>query len=139
MPFSFGEFITGLKQAFTYGVPKSISTHGADIDRLIDILHWFMAVLFVSWGIYLIYVMIKFRDRPGHVADTKDRHFSLPKFVEIGVVVVEVVLLVFFSGPIWARVKTDLPSGKCHGHSRDGRAVRLELSLSRPRRQVRNP
>lgn len=109
MPFSFGEFINGLKQAFTYGVPKSISTHGAEVDNLISILHWFMLVLFVGWGIYLAYCLIKFRAREGRVADTSHKHFTLPKYVEIGIVIFEAFLLIGLSGPIWARVKNDLP------------------------------
>jgi cytochrome c oxidase subunit 2 len=109
MPSSFGDFINGLKTAFMYGTPKSISTHGASVDHLIDVLHYFMIVLFVGWGIYLVYCMIRFRDRQGHTADTSAKHFMLPKYVEIGVVLFEAFLLIFLSGPIWARVKTELP------------------------------
>ena len=60
-------------------LPLDISTHGAGIDRLIVYVHIFMVVLFVGWGIYLLYCLIKFRERPGHTAQLDDKHFSLPK------------------------------------------------------------
>jgi cytochrome c oxidase subunit II len=109
MDFSFATFFPALKEAFFYGLPKNISTHGAEIDRLMAILHWFMLLLFVGWGIYLVYVLIKFRERAGHTSDPTPRHFSIPKYIEVGIVLVELFLLVALSGPIWARVKNDLP------------------------------
>ncbi|MFM8316465.1 MAG: hypothetical protein ACKOA8_19465, partial [Deltaproteobacteria bacterium] len=75
-----------------YGVwlPPNISTHGADIDNLISTLHWFMAVLFIGWGIYLVYCLVKFRERPGHEADVEGKtHFVLPKYIEIGIIIIE--------------------------------------------------
>ena len=50
-------------------LPPLASKHGGDIDLLIDVLHWFMGVLFVGWGIFLVYCLVRFRQRPGHVAD----------------------------------------------------------------------
>lgn len=94
---------------YGYWLPPNYSTHGAGIDQLISVLHWFMLVLFVGWGIYLVYCLIKFRERPGHQADLTPHHFPFPKYVEVAIVLVEVGLLVFFSYPIWARVKSDFP------------------------------
>ncbi len=37
-----------------FGLPPDISTHGYEIDRLIDFMHYFMVVLFVAWGIFMI-------------------------------------------------------------------------------------
>lgn len=97
------------KVQYGYWLPPDISTHGAGIDGLINVLHWFMLVLFVGWGLYLVYCLFKFRERPGHKADLGHHSFPIPKYVEIGVVLVEVALLVFFSYPIWARYKSDFP------------------------------
>lgn len=95
---------------YGFWLPPNISTHGADIDNLIATLHWFMAVLFIGWGIYLVYCLVRFRARPGHEADIKgDAHFVLPKYIEIGIILIEACLLIFFSAPIWARVKKDFP------------------------------
>lgn len=95
---------------YGFWLPPNISTHGAEIDNLISAVHWFMAVLFIGWGLYLVYCLFKFRERPGHEADvTGNAHFALPKYIEIGIIVIEACLLIFFSAPIWARVKQDFP------------------------------
>ncbi len=61
-------------------LPIDISTHGAAVDRLIIVVHIFMAVLFVGWGIYFIYCLIRFRERPGHTPDHTVRHFLVADF-----------------------------------------------------------
>lgn len=95
---------------YGFWLPPNISTHGAEIDQLISVLHWFMAVLFIGWGIYLVYCLVRFRERPGHEANvSQDSHFVLPKYIEIGIIIIEACLLVFFSAPIWAKVKRDFP------------------------------
>lgn len=97
------------REGFEYGLPIDISTHGAAIDRLISTLHYFMAMLFIGWGIYLVYCLIRFREREGHQADVSPKHFSVPKYLEIGIVIFEACLLIFFSYPVWAKLKTDFP------------------------------
>jgi cytochrome c oxidase subunit 2 len=96
-------------RGFDYGLPSDVSTHGFAIDNLISTLHYFMALLFVGWGLYLVYCLVRFRERDGHEADVAPQHFSLPKYLEIGVVIFEACLLVFFSYPVWAKLKTDFP------------------------------
>ncbi|NBX93497.1 MAG: cytochrome c oxidase subunit II [Proteobacteria bacterium] len=97
------------RKGFDYGLPIDISTHGAAIDRLITTLHYFMALLFIGWGIYLVYCLVRFRDREGHQADVSEKHFGVPKYLEMGIVIFEACLLVFFSYPVWAKLKTDFP------------------------------
>jgi len=96
-------------KGFEYGLPIDISTHGSAIDRLIFTLHYFMAALFIGWGLYLVYCLIRFREREGHQADVSPKHFSVPKYLEIGIVIFEACLLIFFSYPVWAKLKTDFP------------------------------
>lgn len=94
---------------YGWGLPIDISTHGAAIDRLIYIIHIFMAILFVGWLIYLLTVLFKFRARPGHQAVYKEHHFKASSYVEIGVVLFEVVLLVGFAFPIFNHYRDVLP------------------------------
>lgn len=96
-------------KGFDYGLPVDVSTHGAQIDQLISTLHYFMATLFVGWGIYLVYCLVKFRERAGHEADVRPKNFAVPKYLEIGIVIFEACLLVFFSYPVWAKLKSDFP------------------------------
>ncbi len=93
-------------------LPLDISTHGAGIDRLIVYIHVFMVMIFVGWGIYFLYCLFRFRERPGHTAQLDEKYFSLPKYIEVGVVLIEVVLLVFFSSPVWGKYKNDFPDRK---------------------------
>ena len=45
-----------------FGLPLvNASTQGPAIDNIILIVHWLMAVLFVGWGVFFIYTLIRFR------------------------------------------------------------------------------
>lgn len=94
---------------YGFGLPINISAHGAPIDRLIVLVHIFMAVLFVGWFTYLILALVKFRERPGHKADYRERHFKLPSYLEVMVALFEFVLLIGFAFPILNQVKYDFP------------------------------
>jgi len=94
---------------YGYGLPPDISVHGPGIDQLIHILHWFMVLLFVGWGIFMVRCLIKYRQRAGHKAVHGSVKAKPAKFLEVGVVVFETVLLLGFSIPIWGSIKNDLP------------------------------
>ena len=44
-----------------FGLPVGISTVSGRIDEIIVIVHYLMLVLFVGWGAFFIYSLIKFR------------------------------------------------------------------------------
>ncbi len=90
-------------------LPADISAHGAPIDRLINIIHWFMGVLFVGWGVFFAYCLFRFRARPGHAAHYEQIKAAPSKYAEIAVVIIEAVLLIGFSMPVWAQVKNEKP------------------------------
>jgi len=94
-----------LATGFNLWLPIDISAHGAEMDNLTNFVHWFMAVLFVGWGIYFVMVLIRFRDRPGHRASTKEIKAKASKVGEVAIVIIEAVLLLAFSIPIWADVR----------------------------------
>lgn len=97
---------------YGWGLPLDISTHGGGIDFLINILQWFSAALFVGWGLYFVYCLFRFRARPGLKPEATERHFKLPKVIEIGVVIFEAGLLIFLAAPLWAKAKDDFPDEK---------------------------
>lgn len=94
---------------YGWGFPPNLSTYGAAIDHLIVVIHWFMLVLFVGWGFFLVYCLIRFRSREGHRADYQSVKSPFPKLLELGIVLFEVFLLVGLSYPIWSNYKNDLP------------------------------
>lgn len=94
---------------YGYGFPVDVSTHGYEIDRLIVIVHVFMAILFVGWLIFFVFALLRFRERPGHKAVYHTSHFKLPTYLEAAVAITEVILLFVFSIPLWYHVKKDFP------------------------------
>jgi cytochrome c oxidase subunit II len=97
---------------YGWWLPLNASETGASIDHLINALHVFMALLFIGWGIYLVYVLFRFRARSGHPAQTNSKSFRLPVWLEIAVIAVELFLLIFISSPIWFHIKQDFPAEK---------------------------
>ena len=90
-------------------LPPDISVHGHHVDRLISILHWFMGVLFVGWGIFFAYCLVRFRQREGHEAGYEQTAAKPAKYSEVAVVLFEAFVLIGMSMPVWASVKNDFP------------------------------
>ena len=88
---------------YGYWLPPDISTHGADIDRLIVILHWFMGAVFVIWSVFLAYCLVRFRARPGHQATYKLPKAWLAIVAVVAIAVFEAILDIGLSVPAWAR------------------------------------
>lgn len=96
----------------TYGrwLPPQLSEHGGKIDQLIDVLHVFMAVLFIAWGIFFMYCLFRFRAKQGHAARYEPVKGLISKYAEIGVGVFEAFLLLGLSMPVWADYKNKPPA-----------------------------
>jgi cytochrome c oxidase subunit 2 len=92
------------------GLPEPASAHAAEIDRMIVLVHWLMAVLFVGWGTFFVYTLIRFRAsrQPRAVYGGVKSHFST--YVEVGVALVEAILLVGFAIPAWANRVDNIPN-----------------------------
>ena len=94
------------------GLPSvSASTQGPQIDNIISIVHWLMLVLFVGWGAYFIFTLIKFRASKNPKADYKGVRNHYSSYIEGLVAVIEVALLFGFAFPIWASRVNDVPKG----------------------------
>ncbi len=90
------------------------SKHGLTGNQMLAIVHWFMLILFVGWTAFLFVILFKFRSKknPNAQYHGMTSHFST--HVEIGVVIVEVVLLLGFAFPFWAKRsdKAERPTGE---------------------------
>jgi cytochrome c oxidase subunit 2 len=84
------------------GLPPLATTHGGQIDNLLGWIHIFMLILFVGWGSFIAYALIRFRRSRNPVADYTGMKSHNSTYVEIGVAVVEGILLVGFAIPMWA-------------------------------------
>src|SRR5688500_15546177 len=83
------------------GLPPAASAHAAEIHQVNVLVHWLMLVLFVGWGAFFIYTLVRFRRSAHPVADHGGLKGTLSKWIEGGVLVAEVILLIFFSIPAW--------------------------------------
>jgi cytochrome c oxidase subunit 2 len=91
------------------GLPVAASQHAPDVDSLIVVVHWLMLVLFVGWGGFFVFVLFRFRKGSNPRADYHGAKGKISKMLEIGIVVVEAILLVFFAIPAWARRVSNFP------------------------------
>lgn len=90
--------------------PPNASTHGAELDYLTAIVHWFMIILFVGWGLFYLYCLFRFRKGKNPVASYAGAKGKFSTYGEAGIVLIEVVLLVLFAVPIWAKRVSAVPS-----------------------------
>src|SRR5215212_1821893 len=87
-------------------MPVDASQHGHEIDRLIAWVHWLMLILFIVWGAYFIFVLWRFNARKQPRSRYAGAETHLHSYGEAGVAIIEVVLLVGFSIPMWYRWTT---------------------------------
>jgi len=92
------------------GLPIQASTHAAELDHLTVIVHWLMAVLFIGWGAFFLFVLFRFRKGANPRADYHGAKGKISKGLEIGIVVVEAILLAFYAIPAWATRVRDFPA-----------------------------
>jgi cytochrome c oxidase subunit II len=92
-----------MKEWLDQYMPPDYSAHGADLDRLNANVHWLMLILFLGWGLVFLYMIMRFRAKSHPKAIYHGTKSHLSSYAEFGVLVVEIVLLVVFSIPLWAR------------------------------------
>src|SRR6267142_1998480 len=91
------------------GLPPLAAAHGAAIDNLIGWIHIFMLILFVGWGGFFLYAIVRFRKSRNPVADYRGVTSHRSTYLEVAVAVIEAVLLIGFAIPLWAARVEALP------------------------------
>jgi len=102
------------------GLPELASEHGAMIDHMLNAVHWFMMALFVFWTGFFFYVIFRFRSKKHPKADYHGMRSHFSTHLEFGVVIVEVVLLLGFAFPLWAKRVNAFPV--------DGRPIQVRAT-----------
>src|SRR3989338_1897112 len=92
-----------------FNLPINASSHGHEVDMIIYLVHVLMLVLFVGWAVYFIVVLVKFRKGKNPAANYRGVQSHITSWIEIGVVIVEAVLLIGFSIPFWAKQVNPFP------------------------------
>ena len=68
---------------------------------MIDVVQWFMVILFVGWTIFFGITLIRFWHRRNPKANYHGVKSHASTHLEIGVIIVEAVLLLGFAIPLW--------------------------------------
>ena len=129
------------------GLPVAGSAQAQDVDTVMVLVHWLMLVLFVGWGAFFTFVLIRFRRKANPVASYHGVRGRWSTWIEGAVLTAEVVLLVFFSIPFWSsrvnafpaerestvvRVVAEQFSWNIHYAGADGQFGRADVSLVGP-------
>jgi cytochrome c oxidase subunit II len=92
-----------MREWLGYYMPPDYSAHGGALDQLQANVHWLMLILFVGWGLLFAYMLMRFRASKHPKAVYHGTHSHISTYAEAGIAVVEVILLVGFSIPLWYR------------------------------------
>ena len=93
-------------------MPVDASEHGAQLDAISAIVHWLMLLLFVGWGIYYVWVLYRYNEKRHPRADYVGVRSHASSYLEAGVAVVELILLLGFSIPLWYKWTTRPPASR---------------------------
>src|ERR1041384_6336382 len=91
-------------------LPPLASQHGAKVDSLLFYVHYLMAALFVVWIAYFFYVIFRFSARRNPKASYTGYTGPFTTYLEVGVAVIEVILLVGLAIPLWANAADGFPN-----------------------------
>lgn len=100
---------------YGWSLPLAASTYAAKIDFGIWLIHAAMVAIFVLWGIFFTYLLVKYRARPGVAAEREDdaKHGGVNELKSLApdllVMVFEIALIVFYAIPVWSRIKMSQP------------------------------
>jgi cytochrome c oxidase subunit II len=92
------------------GMPVQASAHAAELDQMSVLVHWLMLIMFVGWGVFFLFVLFRFRKSANPTASYTGAKGKISKGTEVAVAIVEVILLVFYAIPAWAKRVKAFPS-----------------------------
>lgn len=85
------------------GMHEIVSKHGQVGNHMLALVHWIMLILFTGWSAFLVVILFKFRKSKSPKANYHGMSSHFSTHIEVGVVIVEVVLLLGFAFPLWAK------------------------------------
>jgi cytochrome c oxidase subunit 2 len=91
------------------GLPMLAAEHGHDVDRMILYTHYLMGILFVGWLAFFLYTLYRFRASRNPRASYTGAQTHASSWIEGAVAVIEGVLLLGLSVPLWAKFADKFP------------------------------
>jgi len=92
--------------------PVVASAHGPEIDDMTTIMHIAMLILFVGWGLFYLFILVRFRRSKQPKADYSGMRTHASNYIEGAIALFEVVVLVGLALPLWAKRVNAFPSEK---------------------------
>lgn len=92
-----------------FGLSEVHSEHGQMVDHMLEIVHWFMLLLFVGWSIFLVVTIWRGYHKRNPKANYHGVQSHASSHLEIGVIITEVILLLGFAFPLWANRVDQFP------------------------------
>ena len=92
-----------------FGITEPTSQHGQMLDHMLEVVHWFMAALFVGWSIYLVITLWRGYHKRNPKANYHGVQSGASSHLEIGVIITEVILLLGFAFPLWGQRVDQFP------------------------------
>jgi cytochrome c oxidase subunit II len=91
-------------------MPLQASQHAAEIDHMTVLVHWLMLIMFIGWGAFFMFVLVRFRKGANPTASYAGAKGKFAKGTEIVVAIIEIVLLVGYAIPAWATRVRPMPA-----------------------------
>ncbi len=92
-----------------WSIPPDWAAHGAHIDGLVSFVHVLMLVLFVGWSAFFVYCLLRFKASANPVANYHGVKSHFSSYIEVLVIIVEVIMLAGFSIPLWSEWTDEFP------------------------------
>lgn len=83
------------------GIPESFAAHAGRVDHMIDVVHWLMIALFIGWTLFFLFCLFRFRRSANPKASYHGVQNHISTHIEIGIIILEAVLLLGFAFPMW--------------------------------------
>lgn len=97
---------------YSWWFPAKASSYAADLDFQLDVFHYAMLLIFVCWGTYFLYCLVRYRARPGVPAVYAHKGI-MGSLVPDGIILAFELFMIFVIGlPVWGRVMEQFPEEK---------------------------
>ncbi len=96
---------------YGWGLPLAASSYAGSIDFGIYLIHAVMILIFIIWGVFFTYLLIKYRKKTGVAAQRDEAHGVFKSLIpDLIVMVFEIVLIAVYAIPVWSKIKIDTPA-----------------------------
>ena len=102
---------------YRFGLPVAASTYASRVDSALNILHVGMVAIFVLWGVFFTYCLIRYRRNAQPVASHGSSKGGMISFApDIMVLAFEIWLIFSLGMPIWSHIKEEFPPASESNH-----------------------